>query len=526
MSHSHTSRRQALQHLASLTAGFSLWSLQHSAAWAQNPADNPQNCAPPPPPGPATPFQGGKIAVKPRKSAFALTDAEIASLTKGWQGLRDITAQNPNSPTGWLRQSYVHCWACGGGTDGQQGEEIHSSWWFPPWHRAYLFFLERALVKASGDPDLRLPYWDWSTQSPSTQTFPQIYASAGSALYDPLRNPANVKPGARIPAAFVGPKAMSIVLNSPTYALFGGVNTAIGGGSPGALETIPHNHVHVWTGTDGSQSPNYGSDMGVLSTAARDPVFFAHHSNVDRMWSSWVAVDPSHTNPPDADWNGHAWNFYDENGVWTSMKVSDVVNSENLGYVYDSLATPPKPLRSAVRTAGASQPAPAENAALAHPAQPLVVLAAPQKRNLGTAPVTHKAALPEGFRKPLAALAANQSSRLYLLHIDDVTTPPDRSVSAKVYVNLPNANASTTTESPNFVGMISSVAKTTPANTAGHAAHHQAGIRYSFVIDEETARLIARDKAVTVTLVPVDSNGATPRRSQLNYGRISLTPLP
>ncbi|WCM91795.1 tyrosinase family protein [Acidovorax sp. NCPPB 2350] len=518
MHRSDTSRRDALFQLASLTAGF----FAGGSAFAQPvPADNPQNCAPPQPTAPAKPFVGGQIAVRPRKSAFALTDREIASLTLGWQNLKALTEKNPADPTGWLRQSYVHCWACGGGTDGQQGEEIHDSWWFLPWHRAYLFFLERALVKASGDPDLRLPYWDWSTQSPATQTFPQIYAQPGSALYNPLRDPAHVKPGAQIPLEYVGPRAMYLVLGAPTFALFGGHNPADmhGKPGPGQLESIPHNKIHVWTGTDQDTAPNYGSDMGVLATAARDPVFFCHHANVDRMWPSWLAIGPRRANPSNPEWLSHSWSFYDENGVWTSIKVQDVLRSEALGYAYDSLATLP-PLGRRRALASASAPAAAEKAAAA-PARPLV-LAAPQQRVLRAAPVTHSVRIPATLRQPLKALAANASPQLYQLNIDDVSSPPNRSVSAKVFVNLPAANAGTSTETPQFVGFISRVAKARGA-AEGHA--HHGGVRYSFLIDEDLASVLADEPSISVTIVPVGTDGGAPRQSEIRYGAITVTPL-
>jgi len=30
--------------------------------------------------------------------------------------------------------------------------------------------------------------------------------------------------------------------------------------------------------------------MGNLGFAARDPIFFAHHSNIDKLWSNWNSV--------------------------------------------------------------------------------------------------------------------------------------------------------------------------------------------------------------------------------------------
>lgn len=48
----------------------------------------------------------------------------------------------------------------------------------------------------------------------------------------------------------------------------------------GTVENVPHGPLHVWVG-DPTQ-PN-GEDMGNFYSAARDPVFFAHHGNIDRL---------------------------------------------------------------------------------------------------------------------------------------------------------------------------------------------------------------------------------------------------
>ena len=40
----------------------------------------------------------------------------------------------------------------------------HRSWFFFPWHRIYLYWFERILRQASGDPELTLPYWNYSDE--------------------------------------------------------------------------------------------------------------------------------------------------------------------------------------------------------------------------------------------------------------------------------------------------------------------------------------------------------------------------
>ena len=43
-----------------------------------------------------------------------------------------------------------------------------------------------------------------------------------------------------------------------------------------------HNQVHVWV----------GGTMGMIPLAAYDPIFWAHHTMIDRLWSIWQQAHP------------------------------------------------------------------------------------------------------------------------------------------------------------------------------------------------------------------------------------------
>ncbi|KAF2303370.1 hypothetical protein GH714_017514 [Hevea brasiliensis] len=129
-------------------------------------------------------------------------------------------------------------------------------------------------------------------------------------------------------------------LNGKTAKLFLGSSYRAGDEpDPGAgsIENIPHGPVHIWTG-DNTQ-PNL-EDMGNFYSAGRDPIFFAHHSNVDRMWTIWKTLGGKRTEFTDPDWLDATFLFYDENANLVRVKVRDCIDYKKLGYVYQEVDIP------------------------------------------------------------------------------------------------------------------------------------------------------------------------------------------
>ncbi|SET02241.1 tyrosinase [Nitrosomonas marina] len=71
-----------------------------------------------------------------------------------------------------------------------------------------------------------------------------------------------------------------------------------------------------------SFNPNYGY-MTDNRVTAFDPIFWAHHSNVDRLWAVWQEAHPG-LNPEDLDGILPPW----------SMNVGDTLSTRKLGYEY------------------------------------------------------------------------------------------------------------------------------------------------------------------------------------------------
>ncbi|KAF2303639.1 hypothetical protein GH714_020474 [Hevea brasiliensis] len=86
---------------------------------------------------------------------------------------------------------------------------------------------------------------------------------------------------------------------------------------PGSIEQVPHNTIHNWA-VDNTQ--RNCEDMGIFYSAGRDPVFFAHHSNIDRMWKIWKTLRGKRIEITDLDWLDEAFPFYDENAKLVRVK--------------------------------------------------------------------------------------------------------------------------------------------------------------------------------------------------------------
>jgi hypothetical protein len=181
---------------------------------------------------------------------------------------------------------------------------------FGPWHRELLKLFEEELQNAVGDPNLTLPYWDWTKdQTASDPGFPFTADFLGG---DGAGNP-NDK-------VTIGDfsQAAGWILNCDEEG-FGYLRRHFGGDGPGlptpdsvksALGITPydsspwnrnsvsatsfrntlegwvgsrqiHNAVHRWV--DGSMQPG---------TSPNDPVFFLHHCNIDRLWAVWEQKHP------------------------------------------------------------------------------------------------------------------------------------------------------------------------------------------------------------------------------------------
>jgi hypothetical protein len=77
--------------------------------------------------------------------------------------------------------------------------------------------------------------------------------------------------------------------------------------------------------------------MSVPNTAAQDPIFWLHHSNIDRLWERWLDRSGGRANPvSDGVWMDTGFAFFDEDGARVEMSAREIVETASqLDYVYD-----------------------------------------------------------------------------------------------------------------------------------------------------------------------------------------------
>ncbi|MDR5805982.1 tyrosinase family protein [Caballeronia sp. LP006] len=204
------------------------------------------------------------------------------------------TASSPNS---WLYWANVHANYC-----------PHKMPYFLAWHRGYLYYLEKQLRIVSGDNALTLPYWDWF-HTPSIP--PEFTDSAsGNPLFCPRLNN----------------NVYSSLDLSPFAATTVNFQRGTANSFEEKFETAPHNPVH-----------NLIGNVMATMQSPRDPIFYLHHANVDRLWHAWALPDGRTMPVPTAAYWAGTFTY----ATGLTIKKSDCYsNRRTLGYDYANTNRP------------------------------------------------------------------------------------------------------------------------------------------------------------------------------------------
>jgi tyrosinase len=253
------------------------------------------------PTAPASPQQP-TVTLRHRRSAIALQDDQLAAFRQAI-----TTAQAIADDRGYQYYAGIH------------GLPLpiyckHGSPFFLPWHRAYLYFFERALQDLV--PGVTLPWWDWTAEhdvgAPRSYGDEQVGGQPNPLYSSPIqasgREPGGPdhttrEPGAAGAPPLPEPAQIQALLQLPKFIEF-----------QEQLEDL-HNAVHMWV----------GGTMGNIPTAAYDPLFWAHHTMIDRLWALWQQAHAG-AGPP-ANLLGEALPPF-------AMTVTQTLATDALGYDY------------------------------------------------------------------------------------------------------------------------------------------------------------------------------------------------
>ncbi len=338
----------------------------------------------------------------------------------------------------------------------------HGNWFFLPWHRAYLFYLERLLQAAVADlkpaTPVTIPYWDWTDD----RTVPSIFLGAFPS--NPLGN--NRRYPRSLLDADVGPAVIRRTVDQASSSAFFPPNAG------SQFEDGPHGIVHVKIGWYEDPQLTRPGDFRIPATAGFDPIFWSHHANIDRHWQRWMSI-AGHSNPS----LGGAWGtkllkeFVDEKGmhfdktvaeVMTDPAVQSVVYVPHSGSREDNLVlnriNPERPKMD-------GEPlqlklVPVANAALRLQVGKPTVLS-----------VTPPATAVDRLNKAIAPLADGVAGESVLFNISGIQLPEvPPPVVVRVFVNVAKVTEKTPTEAPNYAGYF------TFFGGADHDEHAEAGV--------------------------------------------------
>ncbi len=227
------------------------------------------------------------VPVRHRPSVTEMTSAALAELRAAFKALQQTDDE----------RGYQHLAGLHGLPLPFYCDQAHGQPAFLPWHRAYLYRFELAL-RSTGH-DVMLPWWDWVTVRRIPAAYQDLPAGRNpleSVDIDPLalaqgrrgegdagdsdevrlaRIPGTIREpgrgGSRLPTA----REIEAVMAYDDFTSF-----------TSKLEDY-HGNVHVWV----------GGHMGDIPFAAYDPIFWAHHCMIDRLWRMWQLRHPQASFP-------------------------------------------------------------------------------------------------------------------------------------------------------------------------------------------------------------------------------------
>jgi tyrosinase len=391
--------------------------------------------------------------------------ANVAALQDAYEKMQAISASDNRS---WIYWSEFHgfnrfeCWH-----HARVGNDDFPYDLFLPWHRAYLVFFDNAA--RDQNPDAVQPWWDWTSDTSQQNGLPGAYTVGGPALESgpvPAMDGQPERRTTRNPSDPTGlPTADDVeaVLELTDFRDFSN-----------QLQDL-HDGVHGWV----------GGDMGSIATSAFDPVFWAHHAMVDRIWYLWQLRHGVNNIPAN----------YLDNALFPGYTVQQVLDVRTLGYDYATAAV-----------GGGSGESPY--------AAPSNEGYTPAPANDGYGEPRPPTTGPSYTSPPLKVGYLDRDARRADIEFHDVEHE-GASYEGRVHLNNPDADESTGCDDPSYAGSYHIFGHGGCFGDQGHCdveprrrydprpAHPLAPAKKVVIATDAVRRAIEQGDVATVTVVPI-----------------------
>lgn len=255
-----------------------------------------------------------------RRSASSLSAQQRAAFVAGVKKMKTIPSNYQEGVNAYDYFVILHTDAFNDHMDEHGNHKMPNAHMHPnflPWHREFLRRFDLELQRASGDPTMTLPYWDWSNPDNFANIFSDDFMGGDGDPNDDHR----VKTG-----PFRAGEWQVLLLDATDNEwdgdqdielLEGPLQRKFGDGAmPTREETIDavltyrpydsapfdpsaditrsfRNYVEGWwPGRSAMHNAVHVYIGGQMQTGSspNDPVFFLHHANVDRLWALYQAT--------------------------------------------------------------------------------------------------------------------------------------------------------------------------------------------------------------------------------------------
>ena len=362
------------------------------------------------------------------------------------QAVQAMKALPSSDKRNWTNQAHIHTNYCS-----------HQNWFFFPWHRIYLFELEKICRILTGEKDFGLPYWNWCADGHVPDGF--LNSSGGNALYDSTRA---VNSSSVAASWAVGLTLVDGYCSEPDFGLFAGGTTTNSQQrvSFGNIEGTPHNYIH---------GAFILGNMADPATAALDPIFYNHHCMVDLCWYE-RNITRNFPNTNDAGWANTNFpnHFCDENGA----SIPDItplaaILMPVLSYRYETgidVSSSPhmtfknkadlEKAEEIIKRGAQTNMVIKERYSLKKAVQINIERPASEVIEVNT----------ENFSRVLDSGSRERA----ILRISKLSDPPAESVFLRVFIDKPDATKDTSTDDPHYAGSLYFFVHRNPTATMNH----------------------------------------------------------